>query len=101
MSPECKACNTRIRCPVSIPHTPRACRIIKVGAAVGYIGAFWLAYRSAQIAHVYIIPDELGVFLLLRTSLISALFITTMWAMNHLIACSERGGIIVKGPSHE
>lgn len=91
MSPECNECSARrIRCPVSVQHSPRACRVVKWAAAAGYV----LAYSTGLVIDH---KQELGVVLLIRTSLLTGLFITTMWALNHLIACAERGGFTAKG----
>lgn len=101
MSPECLACGRKVRCPVSIPHTPIACRIIKWLAATGYVIAYGLIYRTTATVVEYKLAQELGTLLLFRTTIITALFITTMWAMNHLIACAERGGFPAKDCPHE
>lgn len=98
MSPECNECSARrIRCPVSVQHSPRACRVVKWAAAVGYLMAYGLIARSMGLVVEHKLEQELGVMLLLRTSLITGLFVTTMWALNHLIACAERGGFPAKG----
>lgn len=79
------------RCPASVSHSPRACRIVKWASAAGYLSAYGLIYRTTGIAVERGMAEELGVWLLLRISLITILFTVTMWSMNHLIACARRG----------
>lgn len=88
----CSACAARQRCPAAVTFSVWQCRAVKYAAAVGFITALWLMHVSTgDLVRAGGATSEVGFRLLLRTTLITSLFIVTMWAMNHIVNCAKRG----------
>lgn len=92
MTKECQHCGRKVLCPMSVPHSVAACRRVKWFAALGYLAGYGLILKSTHVATQANLSTELGIYLLLRTTLITILFTITLWACNHVIACAILGG---------
>lgn len=90
----CNNCGAKVKCPVAVFESPVTCRAVKYAAALLYFTAYGLIFYTSKRVDTVGLTGELGVLLLLRTTVITCVFGITMWAMNHVIKCACAGGVL-------
>lgn len=92
MSP-CDTCSQRVRCPVAVPYSLLACRLVKWAAATMFLIAYASVWWSSKKLDALGVDYEMQAMFAFRISMITVAFSTCMWACNHVIIYVKAGGL--------